>query len=215
MTQNQGTIYKITNLINGKIYIGQTRQSYIDRFTQHKSHARNYHSNHKLANALRKYGDENFIIEPIEYCSYNLLDEREKYWIQYYDSIKNGYNIMAGGQIEKTYYELENQQDIIDYYYTCHNQQETCKHFNITDYKLRQLLTRYNLPTDHTNYGNAQKEKVKIVELDLEFNSIKECGQYFIDNSICKSKNIRCVEVRLAHDIKRGIPYYNYHVIKI
>ena len=74
-----GHIYKITNLINNKVYIGQTIQTIEKRFIQHKSHARTGNNNHKLANALRKYGEDNFIVENIEDCEQELLDEIRKH----------------------------------------------------------------------------------------------------------------------------------------
>lgn len=212
-----GSIYKITNIINNKVYIGQTKQNYLKRFIQHKSHARTNQSNHKLARALRKYGDENFIIELIEECSYQELDEREKYQIDFYHSTEDeyGYNIKTGGQTNSNYYELENQEQIIEYYYTCHNQIQTCKKFGITDYKFRQLLTRYNLPTDRTNYGKHNKKRVKIVELNKEFDSEKECAKYFIDNNLCKTKKIECAHVRIADSLNHGKKYCGYTLIEL
>lgn len=210
-----GTIYKITNLINNKVYIGQTKQYYLDRWSQHKSHAKTGLSNHKLARALRKYGEENFIIEIVEQCSYEELDEKETYWIEYYDSIKNGYNILTGGQKNRLFYELENQQDIIDYYYECHNQQKTCEHFNITDYKLRQLLTKNNLPTDKTNYGKHTKEAIKIVELDKIFESGVDCAKFFIENNLCQTKKLECAKTRISYGINHHTKVYGFTIIKI
>lgn len=214
--EEKGVIYKITNLINNKVYIGQTRQNYKDRFIQHKSHARTGLSNHKLANAFRKYGDKNFIIEPIEYCDYDELNEREIYWIEYYNSIEEGYNILLGQSLgANTYYKLKNEQEIIDFYYKCHNQIETIKHFGITEYKFRQILSKNNLPTDMTNYGKHKRKKVKIVELNKDFDSEVECSQYFIDNNICKTKNIKCVKVKIADAVANNKTYYGYHIIEI
>lgn len=209
-----GTIYKITNLINNKIYIGQTKQHYLDRWTQHKSHARTNSSNHKLAKAIRKYGEENFFVEVVEKCSYEELDEKEIYWIKYYNSIKEGYNIQPGGH-GNSYQELENQQDIINYYYKCHNQQKTCEHFNITDYKLRQLLTKNNLPTDKTNYGKHAREAVKIVELNKIFESETDCAKFFIENNLCQTKKIDCAKTRISYGINHNTKVYGYTIIKI
>lgn len=93
-------IYKIENLLNGKIYIGQSIQIE-KRFEQHKKTAyarkdRNY--NNLIYKAIRKYGLENFAFEIIEEVPDNQdLDEREIYWISYYNSYKNGYNMTPGG----------------------------------------------------------------------------------------------------------------------
>jgi len=50
-----------------------------------------------IKRAIHKYGKENFIIEEIEKCNQELLNEREKYWISFYNSYENGYNSTLGG----------------------------------------------------------------------------------------------------------------------
>lgn len=51
-----------------------------------------------IKRAIIKYGKENFVIEPLEKCGSTLLNEREKYYISYFDSYRNGYNSTEGGQ---------------------------------------------------------------------------------------------------------------------
>jgi group I intron endonuclease len=92
-------IYRITNLINKKVYIGQTVQLIRKRWARHICNARKK-INKPLYNAINKYGKENFIIEEIEKCQfYNQLNERERFWINFYKStqINFGYNITDGG----------------------------------------------------------------------------------------------------------------------
>lgn len=50
-----------------------------------------------IKRAIHKYGKENFVIKLLEECDRALLNEREKYWIQYYNSFENGYNSTLGG----------------------------------------------------------------------------------------------------------------------
>ena len=91
-------IYKITNKVNGKCYIGQSI-NIKKRLSQHKSQTyRNIHINKILYQAIKKYGIENFTFDIIEKCETNSLDDREKYWIEYYDSYNNGYNGAKGGK---------------------------------------------------------------------------------------------------------------------
>lgn len=91
-------IYKIKNNINEKVYIGKTNQTIIDRFIQHcKDSARIDRSNRPLYKAMNKYGVKNFSIEQIEECSPDVVNEREKYWIEYYNSFRSGYNATLGG----------------------------------------------------------------------------------------------------------------------
>lgn len=91
-------IYKITNNINNKCYIGQSK-NIKRRFSDHKSEGyRKFHADKRLYRSFEKYGLENFTFEIIETCETCNLDEREIYWIQYYDSYNNGYNDTKGGQ---------------------------------------------------------------------------------------------------------------------
>jgi group I intron endonuclease len=89
-------IYKITNLVNGKIYIGQTTQSIETRWRQHCSKSEGCIA---LVHAIQKYGRENFTVEQIDVASdRDELDEKEKYWIEHYDCIApKGYNLTSGG----------------------------------------------------------------------------------------------------------------------
>lgn len=91
-------IYKITNLINNKVYIGQTVRPLQRRWNQHIIDAQN-HKNEKnhFHSAIRKYGKQNFKAEVIETCLEEQLNEKEKYWINFYDSYNNGYNSTLGG----------------------------------------------------------------------------------------------------------------------
>lgn len=91
-------IYKITNTINGKCYIGQSKD-YKARFQGHKLQLRkNEHDNPHLQYAWNKYGADAFTFEVLEFTEdYN---EREKYYIKLYNSTNEscGYNILEGGE---------------------------------------------------------------------------------------------------------------------
>jgi group I intron endonuclease len=96
---NLCSIYKITNNVNGKVYIGQTWKLIKYRFDAHKR------SKHciKLYNAMEKHGRENFSIELITFCStQETADYWEEYFIKKYDSINLGYNLREGGSHGKT-----------------------------------------------------------------------------------------------------------------
>lgn len=91
-------IYKITNNINKHCYIGQS--IHIEkRWEEHKNKYNwQRESNKLLYLAFQKYGLENFTFEIIEECNQEQLNIKEQYWIDYYDSYKNGYNLTCGGE---------------------------------------------------------------------------------------------------------------------
>ena len=95
-----GIIYKITNLINGKVYIGQTTNSLKRRWSIHK--VDKPYKKSKIIPAIKKYGFGNFNICEID-SAYNReeLDYRETYWIKFFDSVMKGYNILEGGRGHK------------------------------------------------------------------------------------------------------------------
>lgn len=97
---NKCGIYKITNLINGLSYIGQAKNINI-RWRNHKSDCYNgsdESERNPLYQDIRKYGLENFSFEVIEECKVSELDEKERYWIKYYNTFYAGYNRTEGGQ---------------------------------------------------------------------------------------------------------------------
>lgn len=89
-------IYKIENLLNGKVYIGQS-VNIEKRWQDHKNRAKSHTASYTITNAMNKYGIDNFSFEVIEQCPIEELDSKEQYWIAYYDSYKNGYNETIGG----------------------------------------------------------------------------------------------------------------------
>ena len=106
-------IYKITNISNGKIYVGQAVSHILNhkryrpyghdgRFRCHISEAFSQKKNqsHYLNNAIRKYGVHDFIVELIEYCEIADANDREIHYIKTFDSLfPNGYNLKNGGSV--------------------------------------------------------------------------------------------------------------------
>lgn len=94
MHQEAIVIYKATNLINNKVYIGSTK-NFRQRLSQHKQQSRTGPFSN-FQRAIRKYGFDNFKFEII--CSvidYNYADEIEQWFIDHFNSIKNGYNAVG------------------------------------------------------------------------------------------------------------------------
>lgn len=97
-------IYKFTNLINGKIYVGSTINVY-NRLKEHRnaiSNEQRYIS--RFYQALRKYGWESFMFDVIEECCPLLRNEYENKWINYYHTLERGcgYNLMLADLTNKS-----------------------------------------------------------------------------------------------------------------
>jgi hypothetical protein len=94
-----GYIYKITNILNNKCYIGETIQQPKRRWSSHKSAIKRNGGCRALKLAINKYGIENFTFEVLTVCLDKDRLAYEKIYIKEYNSIvPNGYNILAGGQ---------------------------------------------------------------------------------------------------------------------
>ena len=97
ISSEESGIYCILNITNGKRYIGQTYDLKY-RWMRHKCDLdHGYHSNNHLQSAWNKYGDKSFKFIILEKCKVESLDEREIFWINYYNSKKSGYNQSDGG----------------------------------------------------------------------------------------------------------------------
>jgi group I intron endonuclease len=88
-------IYKIENKINGHKYIGCSKNIYV-RWQEHKKDSQQL--DFPLYRAIRKYGIDNFTFEIVEKCNIELLYEKEKFWITFYNSYDDGYNATRGGE---------------------------------------------------------------------------------------------------------------------
>lgn len=92
-------IYKITKKETGKAYIGQSN-NIERRFLQHCYKGEK--ARIPLDIAIKKYGKDAFTFEILEECTPEQLNERESYWIKYYDTVNNGYNCSEGGDQQST-----------------------------------------------------------------------------------------------------------------
>lgn len=141
-------IYKIQNLINGKVYIGQSK-NISSRWRQHRYLAKIEDT--YLYRSMRKYGIENFSFEVIEECSLSSLNVREEFWIHYYESTKpeKGYNILSSSDNLYDYNTKLNQSDIDTIYELLMNtkipQEEIAKQFNVN----QAIISRINIGELH------------------------------------------------------------------
>lgn len=95
-------VYKITNAVNGKIYIGQTMQRFQKRFIDHLYEAFVVKRKSKLYTAMRKHGREAFSVSLLEElfppATIDDLNAAEERWVSHYRSVDDGYNLHPGGK---------------------------------------------------------------------------------------------------------------------
>ena len=96
-------IYKITNDVNSKLYIGQTTKTLQERIASHQNSFVSGVDTH-LYRAMRKYGWDKFHFHIIDYATTQAeLDKLEAFYIAKYDTVRNGYNMALGGKINVMY----------------------------------------------------------------------------------------------------------------
>ena len=172
-------IYKITNNINGKIYIGKTNFTIEKRWKEHcNDFKKETLQKRPLYSAMKKYGIENFSVEEVEYLDTPLeAEEREKYWIEYYCSFKYGYNATRGGD-GKTYADY-------DLIYSLWNEGKNNKEIQeITKYDYLTIsiaLSNYNISSEEKQRRgriNIQKPVAKLDKNTLQiikvYSSVEE-----------------------------------------
>ena len=191
-----GYIYKITCKDTNKIYVGKSESSMETRWKEHcraaflPSHG-DY--NFPFHRAIRKYGIDNFIVETIDKTDDSEeLKEKEKYWINFYNSYYQGYNATLGGDGQSKY----NYDDIVNYYLTHNNSMvETCKYFQIYDQVVYAALKSKEIDYKNLLKRNTPKrnknEKIFCVELNKTFNSMTEIDNYF--NKVVHPNIRRCL----------------------
>lgn len=174
-------IYCITNTINNKKYIGQTVTSLSERYAKHKYDAFSHQSTYAIHTAMRKYGFDAFKINQIEECSLSELDEREQYWIQYYDTYNKGYNETRGGEGNQRY----NYYQIYNLFNQGLNQTEIADLVGCDRHTVKRVLNAFDINDDVTKshkYGNAKKQVLCIEKQTLQilnvFSSLTEAARY-------------------------------------
>lgn len=136
-------IYKITNSLNGKMYIGKTMKAVAERWQEHcHDYNRRSEEHRPLYAAMNKYGIDNFTIETIEECSDSIINEREKYWIEYFGAFKNGYNATIGGD-GRAYIDYDL---VVSTYAEVKNQAEVARIMNISRDSVGNILRIRNVP---------------------------------------------------------------------
>jgi group I intron endonuclease len=145
-----GEIYKITNTINDKIYVGQTTRTAAIRWKEHQKNIQALKHRLPLYKALDKYGVDNFVVEVLEICEDNQLNEKEVYWIKKLESFgEKGYNCTVGGQGNTIKYDISLDIEIIaERYQQGERLDLICKQYNHDYLTVKRLLEERGIMVD-------------------------------------------------------------------
>ena len=187
-----GYIYKITNNINDKCYIGKTERTIQIRWSEHTRPSR-WKMDLPLYRAFLKYGIDNFSIEEVEECDNAILDEREIYWIDCFDTYRKGYNCTAGGEGGIKTYD-EDIDVIIERYLNGERLDQLCKEYHYEYLCIRRNMEEKGITIN--TFAGPEKVSKKIYAIDpitlkvvAEYESISAAGR-----ALCKEgRNPRAI----------------------
>lgn len=186
----KGYIYLIENKINEKKYVGKTYNSIEHRWKEHlRDFRKERNKKRPLYEAMMKYGPENFIISELEYCEN--CEDREKYWINYYNTYHNGYNATLGGD-GKLYFPISDE-EVIQKYKELNCIKEVAQYFNCDQETISKRLKNNNVQISKS--GNIYSPKKnwtaqKVYQYSLDdnllniFNSYSDAADWVINNKI-------------------------------
>lgn len=179
-----GCIYKITNTLNSKSYIGLTTKTAAQRWKKHVTDAINAKRVFAIHNAIVKCGASNFKIETLfESSNLDMLNEMEQKLIDQYDTLSpNGYNLHTGGEVH-TISELTK--------YKMSQAQIGKKQSDVTKKKRSLALIGRKQLTEHvTKRARSRSRAVVEINSGLIFDSVNEAAKHFKVNSRGISKNL-------------------------
>lgn len=168
-----GYIYKITNQINQKMYIGKTVNSISARWKEHlHDYKRPQHEKRPLYEAMNKYGIENFTIEEVEEVDVKKLSIREIYWIEHYNTYNNGYNATLGGD-GKVLYDYDLIAELIPQYQTY---AEVAQVVGCCIDVVQLVAKKYNIK--HNQRNNFIDKSEQVFQFDKNGNYIQSFPSY-------------------------------------
>ena len=188
-----GFIYIIRNTVNNKVYIGQTKVSVTTRWQEHLRHAK--YGDQIINRAMRKYGADKFYVETLEICNIYVIDYREMYYIDLYDSTNKskGYNVSIGGKTPKFKRKALNISTLVDLYKN--------QGFSLPEIANKFEVTRYIITTELRNAGVEISERYREEEKFSKINKetlIKALQEYKSLRKAAKSLNMNYTTFRKA-----------------
>lgn len=185
-------IYCITNIVNGKKYIGKTINSITKRFRQHLSDSKRSRCNKRpLCSAINKYGADNFVVEKLIECNPDELSSYEIMFIEKYDTYHNGYNATLGGDGKI----LFDYKKIIDLYKSGMTIKDVARLSKCCTETVATVLNACGVDRHKFLTGNCKQRKaVKMINVVtgkdvMRFTSIADAAHWLVDNGYAKTYN--------------------------
>lgn len=209
-------IYKIENMIDHKCYIGQSKNIEL-RWNEHKWTSQNINKDkeykYPLYRAFRKYGIENFSFKIIEKCRIEELNQKEKYWIKYYDSFYNGYNQTLGG--DSSGYTLSKEQYLgilNDLKNTNLSQKEIGEKWGVHENTIQRINTGKRWYQDDIEYP-IRKNSIRIKKAKYCINCGKEISESAIRCKQCEYQKriLKCPITK--EELKAKVRVYPFTLI--
>lgn len=172
-----GFIYIIKNTINSKVYIGQTKNSVEQRWKEHLRHAK--YGDQVINRAMGKYGVDKFYIETLEICNIKLIDYREMYYIDLYDSTdkSKGYNVSIGGNTPRFKRKSLSISELVHLYKD--------EKWTLEQIASKYEVSRYIICSELKNAG------ITIRDRHDSASKVKKIDKEILLNAICNTKSIR------------------------
>ena len=195
-------IYKITNDINDKVYIGKTEFDVNKRFLEHcRDSGKDELQNRPLYKAMRKYGVSHFHISIVEET--DDPNNREVFWIEYYQSYHFGYNATFGGDGKR----FLDYNRIISTYLETNNLAETARRCSVHNDSVRNILRANNISiTPSSEVNQALSMPIAMFDkkdtLIAQFESIAQAVYFLIKNGYTESKNVNGISSHIVHVCK-------------
>lgn len=190
----KGFIYKITNKVNNKSYIGQTRYTVEFRWRQHqhKKDDTYFHS------AIHKYGADNFTVETLEECDFKDLDSREIFYIAKYNTFNDGYNLTIGGDGRRKIITDNQYNEIKELYLSGFSSNKIATLFSVDKVTIIKILRSLNVKI-RSNKLNINQQEFKELVADYKSGySLKELAKRYD----CSSTGLKDFLIKRGVDIK-------------
>ena len=212
----KGYIYLIENKINGKKYVGKTYRTIDLRWKEHLRDIKRY-PNKPLYKAILKYGENNFTIVELEYTEN--CEEREIFWISFYDSFKNGYNATLGGD-GYSYFEYSDE-EVIEVFLKTLSIKDTATFFDCDHNTISKRLTNNGIKIAKGGNINGDTRFLKAVEVcqySLQgefiqsFDSYSQAADWLRDNNYtaAQHRHVVCNISKVCRGIENRRQSYGF-----